>query len=526
MTMAITKDDQVTANRLVLDALAMQIKVRPDRDFLRFRERNYTYAEFAEAYRNIAGGLAAFGVSRHDIVPAFFPNSGPAVEVWFALMHLGAVWAPINTEFRGTQLVHALNLMESDTLIVDEPYLEQIVEALPSLLHVRRIILHGAEELPKYDNIEFTEFDQLPDAGPPPRAEVERAEVAMIQFTSGSSGVSKAVQLSHGYLDGQGSGFSEVFDLSEADVLYCPFPLYHWDATVGTVITALKSGGTAALARKFSVSGFWDDIRFFGATVFDFMGATLTFVYRLPERPDDAGNGVRFAWGVPMPEFKEDFERRFDLKLIEGYGSTEGGISVFQYFGEEYPPGSCGRAAPGFKLKIVDDDGTELPTGEVGEIISRPDDPTQMMNGYFKMPEVNAELIRDGWYHTGDLGRIDKGGNLFFAGRKKDVIRRRGENMSALEIEHAIDGHPDVSEVAAYGVPSEYSEEEVAISIVVRDGCTLTEQAVLDYCAGKMARYMIPEHILFIDALPKTPTEKVAKAELKKLHADVIQQGK
>jgi len=524
--MAITEDDQMTANRLVLDALTKQVSLRPDRDFLRFRERNYTYAEFAENYRDAAGRLAAFGVSRHDIVPCFFPNSGPAVEVWFALMHLGAVWAPINTEFRGKQLIRALNLMESDTLIVDAPYLEQIIEVLPSLPHVRRIILHGADELPEHDKVEFTDFDQLPDADPPPRAEVERAEVAMIQFTSGSSGVSKAVQLSHGYLDGQGSSFSEVFNLSETDVLYCPFPLYHWDATVGTVITALKSGGTAALARKFSVSGFWDDIRFFGATIFDFMGATLTFVYRLPERPDDADNPVRFAWGVPMPDFKQDFERRFDLKLMEGYGSTEGGISVFQYFGKDYPPGSCGQPAPGWNLKIVDDDRTELPTGEVGEIITRPDDPTQMMNGYFKMSEVNAELIRDGWYHTGDLGRVDENGNLFFAGRKKDIIRRRGENMSALEIEHAIESHPDVSEVAAYGVPSEYSEEEVAVSIVVHDGRTLTEQAVLDHCEGKMARYMVPEYILFLDALPKTPTEKVAKADLKKLHADIIQQGK
>jgi crotonobetaine/carnitine-CoA ligase len=521
-----TKDEQTAANRLVLDALAEQVKVRPDRDFLRFCDSNYTYVEFAEACRNVAGRLAAYGVSRHDIVPAFFPNSGPAVEVWFALMHLGAIWAPINTEFRGKQLIHALNLMESDTLIVDAPYLEQIMKVLPSLRHVRRVILHGVDELPEHGKVEFTDLDKMPDDGPPPRAEVERAEVAMIQFTSGSSGVSKAVQLSHGYLEGQGSGFSEVFGLGETDVLYCPFPLYHWDATVGTVITALKSGSTAALARKFSVSGFWDDIHFFGATVFDFMGATLTFIYRLPERPDDADNPVRFAWGVPMPDFKEDFERRFDLKLMEGYGSTEGGISVFQYWGEEYPPGSCGRAAPGWNLKIVDDDRNELPAGTVGELITKPDDPNQMMSGYFKMPEVNAELIRDGWYHTGDLCRLDEAGNLYFAGRKKDVIRRRGENMSALEIEHAIDSHPDVSEVAAYGVPSEYSEEEVAVSIVVRDGCTLTEQSVLDHCAGKMARYMIPEHILFLEALPKTPTEKVAKAELKKLHADLIRQGK
>ena len=161
-------------------------------------------------------------------------------------------------------------------------------------------------------------------------------------------------------------------------------------------------------------------------------------------------------------------------------------------------------------------------TGEVGEIVTRPDDPTQMMNGYLNMPEANAELIRGGWYYTGDLGRLDEDGNMYFVGRKKDIIRRRGENMSALEIEAVIDSHPSVGEVAAYGVPSELSEEEVAVAIVIREGTSLSQQDVLDHCEGKMARYMFPEHILFLEQLPKTPTEKVAKAELKKRHVKSI----
>jgi crotonobetaine/carnitine-CoA ligase len=308
--------------------------------------------------------------------------------------------------------------------------------------------------------------------------------------------------------------------LTREDVLYCPFPLYHWDATVGTVMAALCGGCTAALARKFSVSGFWDDIRFFTATVFDFMGATLTFVYHLPEQDDDAHNPVRLAWGIPMPEFKADFERRFDLKLIEGYGSTEGGIAVFQLPGKTYPPGSCGEVAASWQLRLLDDTGQDVPTGAVGEIVTRPDDATQMMTGYLKMPEANAELIRNGWYFTGDLGRLDSHGNLYFAGRKKDVIRRRGENISALEIENVIEAHPAVAEVAAYGVPSKFSEEEVAVAIVLHSQATFSQKDLLAWCAGKMARYMVPEHILFLERLPRTATEKIAKAELKKRHAE------
>ncbi len=512
--------------RLALDVFEEQLRASPRSDFLRFREGKYTYSEFAEAYLRLAGRMTAYDISHHDIVPTFFPNSGLAVEVWFALMHLGAVWAPVNTEFRGEQLVRALNLMESDTLIIDAPYLGQIIDVLPSLTHVKRIVVHGSDKVLTDDKVEFAGYEQLPDGEAPARADIERAEVAVIQFTSGSTGVSKAVQLSHGYLIGQGSLVAQVFGLNQDDVLFCPFPLYHWDATVGTVMAALSSGCTAALAPKFSVSRFWEDIRYFGATVFDFMGATLTFLYRLHEHPDDADNPVRLAWGVPMPEFKAAFERRFDLTLIEGYGSTEGGIAVFQSPGKRYPESSCGEVLPGWNLKILDEAGNAVPAGEVGEIVSKPDDPTQMMNGYLRLPDVNAELIRDGWYLTGDLGRVDEAGCLHFAGRKKDVIRRRGENMSALEIETAVGSHSAVMEVAAYGVPSEFSEEEVAVAIVIREGSALTKQEVLDHCEGKMARYMIPEHTLFLDKLPKTPTQKVAKADLKRLHADIIQEGK
>lgn len=491
----------------------------PDRDFLRFANGRLGYGAFTGLAKDFAARLARFGVAQGDIVPTFFPNGPPAAAAWFGLMRLGAVWAPINTEFRGEQLVAALNLTAAPLLIVDARHLDTIVAALPSLTHVKRVIVHGAPAPAAVGDVAFVRMEELASGPAPAIARVARTDVAMIQFTSGSTGVSKAVQLSHGYLVGQARLTSHYFDLGPDDVVYCPFPLYHWDATIGTVMGALVRGATAALGDRFSVSRFWDDVRAFEATMFDFMGATLTFLFERPPSPHDRDHRVRLAWGLPMPEFRNAFEQRFGFPLLEGYGSTEGGVCVFQEIGKAYPKGSCGRVAPEFELKLLDDMGREVKVGEVGEIVTRPRDPTLMMSGYLNMPDVNAELIRDGWYYTGDLGRLDEEGNLYFAGRKKDVIRRRGENISALEVEREVASHPAVIEAAAFGVPSPFTEEDVAVAVVVRAGASLSADDLRAYCASRMARYMTPEHVMFLDVLPKTPTEKVAKPELKRLFA-------
>ncbi|MFD0847123.1 AMP-binding protein [Sphingosinicella xenopeptidilytica] len=507
-----------TNDLLAWDLLEAQAAALGDKDFLRFHSGRVSYAAFRALAETTAGRLHTAGVRPGDIVPTFLPNGIAAAATWFALMRLGAVWAPINTEFRGTQLVAALNATGARLILVDPRYVDLITGVLPELPAVRDVIVSGA---PTHD-VGAVRFQTLEDIPPTssPRADVERTAIAMIQFTSGSTGVSKPVQLSHGYLVGQARLTSRYFDLQESDVVYCPFPLYHWDATIGTVMGSLVTGATAALGERFSVSRFWDDIRAFDATMFDFMGSTLTFLYQRARDPRDREHRVRLAWGLPMPEFRADFEARFGFPLYEGYGSTEGGVCVFQNPGEAYPKGSCGQVAPEFELQLLDDERKSVPTGEVGEIVTRPHDPTLMFSGYLGMPEVNAELIRDGWYHTGDLGKLDAAGNLYFAGRKKDIIRRRGENMSALEIERGIETHPAVFEAAAFGVPSPATEEDVAVAVVLRPGAALTDDDLRAYCEGRMARYMVPEHVLFMDALPKTPTEKIDKPALKRLFAE------
>ena len=539
--------------------LAEKARAHPDKLFVRFRDADLSYAAFEDRTRRFAAGLRRHDVGglnarrdRRAVVPTLLPNCADAAVLWFAANRAGAVWAPINTGFRGSGLSHAINLTRSPDLIVDRSLVDAVHDVADELRWVKRLIVRGgaraadataagaADARPPgeptedglarlragiaADVLPLTALD-LADDGAPAVVPDSAAEPSLLLYTSGTTGRSKACELSHRYVVGHARLLSGSLGMRHDDVLFCPYPIFHWDATIGTIAPALALGATAVVTERFSVSRFWEDVRRYGATVFDFMGATLTFLHKQPRRPDDADNPARLAWGVPMPAFRNDFEERFGVTLVEGYGSTELGIAVVEKPGCSYPPGACGRTLPAFQLRIVDDDGRPLPAGEIGEIAARPapgQDRHLMLTGYYRMPERNDEALRGGWLHTGDLGRLDEGGNLYFEGRRKDAIRRRGENISAFEIEQVVEAHPAVLEVAAYGVPSEYTEEEVAVSIVLRPGRTLSTEQLLAHCRGRMARYMIPEHVRFLEALPKTPTEKIAKSMLKQSHAESL----
>ena len=521
----------------IVTTLAERARRHPDRHFVRFREADLTYAAFEARTRSLAAGLRRHrlaGLGDPDgagatppeggprIVPTLLPNCADAAVFWFAANRAGAVWAPLNTEFRGPGLAHAINLTGSRDLVVDHALVDAVLEIGDDLDNVERLIVRGG---PGPASGRFATLPlgalEVEDDGVPPAAAPSDAAPSLLIYTSGTTGVSKACELSHGYVLGHAEIMKRSASVQGDDVLFCPYPIFHWDATIGTIAPALRAGATAVVTERFSVSRFWADVRRYGVTIFDFMGATLTFIHKQERRPDDADNPARLAWGVPMPAFKDDFEERFALTLIEGYGSTEGGVMVWQEPGEPYPPGSCGRAVPEFRLRIVDRDDRPLPPGEIGEIVVRPtrdEDRHLMLTGYYRMPDLNREVFRGGWFHTGDLGRLDEYGNLYFEGRRKDAIRRRGENISAYEIEQVIEAHPAVLEAAAYGVPSEYTEEDVAVSVALRPGHEFSDDELLDYCRGRMARYMVPLFVRFLDVLPKTPTEKVEKTTLRKLH--------
>ncbi len=526
--------------RTIATELARRARELPDRLFVRFPDADLSYRQFEARTRALAAGLTRWRVGA-PMVPTLLPNCADAALFWFAANHAGRVWAPLNTEFRGRGLAHAINLTGSRDLVVDASMLEPVLEIRDRLQHVERLIVRegdagkagdGARDIgPHARPATAAAAHPLPtlplealfleDDGADPILPARESAPSLLIYTSGTTGVSKACELSHRYVLGHGAILAEATGMRMGDVLFCPYPIFHWDATIGTIAPALHLGIAAVVTERFSVSRFWSDVRRYGVTIFDFMGATLTFLHKQPARPDDADNPARLGWGVPMPAFKEDFERRFGVALIEGYGSTEVGIVVCQEPGAAYPPGSCGRCSPTFRLRIVDENDRTLPPGEIGEIVVRaaaPEDRHLLLNGYYGMESLNREAFRGGWFHTGDLGRLDEAGNLYFEGRSKDAIRRRGENISAFEIEQVIEAHPAVLEVAAYGLPSEFTEEEVAASVVPRPGHALDADDLRKYCEGRMARYMVPVHLRFLKELPRTPTEKVEKAALRRRH--------
>lgn len=336
----------------------------------------------------------------------------------------------------------------------------------------------------------------------------------MVMFTSGTTGRSKGCVLSHRYAIRQAELMVEHLGLREDDVLYCPFPLFHLDGSVLTVMPALVLGATAAIGKRFSASGFWSEVSALGATVFDFMGATLTMLHKAPRTSTDGNNPVRLAWGVPVPEFAEEFEQRFGLRLFELYGSTDAGLPIYQPIDEPRRPGSCGRPIAAYDVRLFDEHDRPVGPGEVGEIVVRPNEPSIMSQGYFGMPEATVAANRNLWFHTGDLARCDADGWFYFVGRRAESIRRRGENISSFEIEEVLKLHPDVLDAAAYGVPSDLTEDDVMVALVAQPSAVLDPISVIEFCRNRMARHMLPRFVEIVDALPRTSTEKVEKQVL------------
>ena len=354
----------------------------------------------------------------------------------------------------------------------------------------------------------------IPDRQALAQIEVGFADLCLLLYTSGTTGRSKAAMIPHRFVLGQASLVIEGLGLRTDDVLYCPYPMFHLDSAVMTIAPALLLRGVAAIGERFSVSGYWDEVRRLKATVFDFMGATITMLWKQPISPDDRNHSARLGWGVPLPAWAPQFEERFGCKLVELYGLTEAGAMIYTPQTEPRRVGSCGKPIGPFDLRLVDLDDFEVPVGQPGELAIRPLEPSLIMQGSYAMPQATLEAFRNLWFHTGDVLKRDADGYFYFIGRRKDMVRRRGENISAAEVEMAIEAHPDVLACAVIGVPSDMTEEEVMACIVPRPGATLQASALIDYCVQRMAHFMVPRYVRLVTSLPKTPTDKVEKFKL------------
>ncbi|MCJ1388134.1 hypothetical protein MMC18_000979 [Xylographa bjoerkii] len=500
-------------------ALLRAAEKAPGKVFLRFGDQDVTFSEFLARVRKLAGGLQAVGVGEGDRVLVMMGNSIEMVAVWFATMHIGAVWVPINHELRSTTLQSVLRTLDPKLAIVDNPLLDLFLAT--DVLHPHAI----------YTKAGSTDTQTLPHlcthAAPLPHpVPAAPSTLACLLTTSGTTGPSKACLLSHGYLLRCARALITSVGLLPTDVLFTPYPLSHLDATALTVLPALLLPSTAALAPRFSVSAFWPAVRAARATVYNFMGACLALLAHAPPSPLDRAHAVRLAWGVPVPPaFAPGYEARFGHPLRELYGSSEAGIPIAQTGARV--PGSCGRVLPGYTLCIADEAGEALPPGTNGHMLLRAEDPLAFFGGYFRDEAASAAARKGGWLHTGDVGRVSEKGDVFFVGRVKEVVRRRGENVNAAEVEAEFVQCPVVAECVAFGVPAEGGEEDLKIQVVLREGVVgWGEEEIWAWGRGRVGRLMWPDRVEIVGGLTKTATGKVERRGLKAEGGRMFVRGK
>ncbi|MCK4814903.1 AMP-binding protein, partial [bacterium] len=303
---------------------------------------------------------------------------------------------------------------------------------------------------------------------------------------------------------------------TEDDVLYSCLPFFHANASITSIYTALMAKASYAMGKRFSLRTFMDEIAMYKVTHTNVMGSILVLLMKQAPKPDDANNTLKVVNSVPLIPESLEFEKRFGVKLISMYGATETCICIASPFDEETKPDSCGKALPQYDCRIFDDNDMKCPPGEKGEIVVRGLLPFIQMDGYYNMPEATLASFRNLWYHTGDYGRKDEDGYFYFEDRKKDAMRRRGENISSFEVEDVVNSHSAVLESAALAVKDkEMTEDEVKICVVLKEGHKLGPEELIAYCKERMAYFMVPRYVEFMEEFPKTPNQKIEKYKLR-----------
>lgn len=501
----------------VAGALASRTARGPERRFLAFGDREWTWGAFRDAVERTAAMLSGRGIGPGDRMAVMATNSDRYVLLFFALSRLRAILVPINPEFGPDEAGYVLEHAGVSAVACTGDTAATVLRAAAGRPGQAPwfVLLEGRwEDLPV--------LEDLSDAGPagplPERCSAD--DTCLIMYTSGTTGFPKGVMHSQHNFTLAGEGFLERMHLQPEDRLLCVLPLFHINALFYSLGGALAAGAMLVLARRFSASAFWPLVVSSGATEVNIIAAVGSILARRPRSEFVPGHRLRKVYGAPVTaEIATAFRRDFGVEtVIEGYGMTEipGACSV--PFRGPYRPGSMGLAArhpdPAVRfaeLRVVDEDGRDLPPGRTGELLVRT---PIVMQGYYRDAELTRAAFRDGWFATGDLVRRDAEGFHFFVGRRKDIIRRRGENIAGAELDRVIGEHPAVMEAAAIAVPSELGEDEILVAVVRRGSAPVSADDIRRWCAGRLAPVKVPRYVAFVDALPHTPTHRVAKHRL------------
>jgi crotonobetaine/carnitine-CoA ligase len=481
----------------VLDRRAQQY---PDRVMMSIAGTDVTFEQMRQRSCAAADMLAELGVGRGDGVALFTATCPEWVYFWLGAARIGAVSAAVNAANKGDFLLHTLRLSRAKVILTDAERSARVDEVVDRLDTVTDVVVQD-------DSLSATLVDKTARTGTDDPAEAD--EVGALFYTSGTTGPSKAVATTWNYLFSVAATVASAWELQSGESLWTAMPLFHLSAAP-SVLAPMLVGGTTVLAQAFHPGQVWDDIRGHGAVGFAGAGAMVSMLQNLPADARDATLPLRFISAAPIDASSyHDIEKRYGCRIVTMYGMTEAFPIAVKGVADDGVPGTSGRPNPNFDVRILDDDGNPLPVGTVGEIACRPRHPHVMSEGYVGQgAQVDPHPE---WFRTGDLGRLDAEENLTYLDRIKDSLRRRGENVSSVEVERIVMRHPAVAEAVAIGVPSELGEDDILLVVTLRADATLDCAELLDFCTARMPYFCVPRYVEKVNELPKNVIGRVRK---------------
>lgn len=483
-----------------------------------------TFREARDLSCRLAGYLGQLNLTEGARVALFQPGCRDFALTWLGISAAGFVSVMINTDLHGEFLRHQLSDSGVEAIFTDAALLPRVIDLLPVLPALRHVIVSGEvgdADLAAVTGAEIHRFAEALSAAPAAAVMPRSSGIASVMYTSGTSGPSKGVLMPHAHCALYGIGQIRCMEITSDDRFYICLPLFHANGLFMQLGASLLAGIPAHIRGGFSASNWRSDLKASGATVSNLIGSTAAFILNQPPSPEDRDHALRAVLASPnLPQYEAEFHERFGIRdVVSAFGMTESNIPTWGRMGISSPSTAGWAHEDHFTVAIVDPEtDAVLPAGEVGEIVVRPLIPFGFMAGYLNVPEKTVEAWRNLWFHTGDAGVMDEIGCLTFIDRLKDCIRRRGENISATELELVVEVEPGVAEVAAYAVPSDIpgAEDEVMLAIVAQAGTNLDAHAVVAAVAPRLPRFARPRYVKFVDELPKTATGKVKRAELRK----------
>lgn len=498
--------------------LDYQVQHRPEKSWILSGEQVFSYRDVDTLSGRLAQGLNRIGVASGDTVLCMSQNRVEQVLLWCALSKCGALLVPVNTHYRGNIFSYLINDSLAETIAIEAEFLPQLVDVSDGLLHLKRVILLGGEgESPgqaweqiasRYEAYQYPDIlDETVFEGKTPGYR----DLMGVFYTSGTTGRSKGVTMTHAHAFEYARGVTEMLELRETDVYCSPLPLFHIAGLLATVYAAGIVGASTVIVGPFSVERFWQDAKRYRVTATFLLGAMANFIYKQPLTEQDAENTLDRVLMVPLIPEVETFKNRFACRVSTTWGGTEMNCPTQSGF-ELTDNKTCGRVLEDrYEVRIVDESDHEVPDGTPGEALVRTKVPWIATNGYWQHPEWTTALLKNQWIHTGDMLSKDQNGNLYFVDRTKDAIRRRGENISSMEVENEINAHDQVVECAVVPVASADTEQEVLAVILSQPEEKVDPEDLIRFLEHRLPYFMIPRYVRFVEALPKTPTGKIQK---------------